>query len=82
MITAGALITRAALERPCSIGTHTLIDQKDDGDRTHCFEHTVWVRGTQQSSYTPSICDFDAPIHTQLAAQSEPNIDLGVSKDA
>jgi len=82
MLTAGALITRAALQRPCSIGTHTLMDQQGDGDRTHCFEHSLWVRGTRDASYTPNICDFDAPIHTHLRAQGEPNTDLGVSKDA
>ena len=81
MLTAGALIARAAHSRECSIGAHTLLSTQGDEDLTHCYEHTLWVRGQQAQSHTPSICDFDAPMRTRLEAQGEPNPNLGVSKD-
>lgn len=82
MLTAGALIARAALNRRCSIGTHTLIDAPESEDRTHCFEHALWVRGQQEPIFTPTISELESPINVGVSALHEPNPDAGVSKDA
>jgi len=84
MLTAGAMIARAALARTCSIGTHTLVDEITDQDRAHCLDHMLWTRGQSQPLFTPSACDFHAPVHESPLTPTtiEPNHSTGVSKDA
>jgi L-aspartate oxidase len=82
MLTAGAMIARSALSRTCSVGTHTLVDQNGSEDRTHCHDHMLWTRGQLEPSFTPLVCDFQAPNRDRLHAQGEPNPLGGVSKDA
>jgi L-aspartate oxidase len=82
MLTAGALIARAALARNCSVGTHTLLEGDPNADRTHAHEHMLWSRGQRNPIYTPGVCDFNAPTRARLAAQSEPNPATGVSEEA
>jgi len=79
MLTAGALITRAALARDCSIGTHTLNDASGDEDRTRCFEHAMWTRGNAQPVYTPRISDLDAEPGLCIESRVEPISDPSVS---
>lgn len=79
MLTAGALITHAALERTRSIGTHTLDAEAEDADRTHHLDHAVWVRGRAGAFYTPSICDFDAKSPDGAQVRAEPQRDPSVS---
>ncbi len=92
MLTAGALIARAALNRPHSIGTHTLVDtpalESADAHDAQCpqaHQHMIWIRG----SSSPSYCHALSPIteHTtnttcdSTTTKGEPNTDLGVSKN-
>lgn len=79
MLTAGALITRAALARDCSIGTHTLNDTSGGEDRTRCFEHAMWTRGNDQPVYTPRISDLDAESGLSIESRVEPISDPSVS---
>ena len=79
MLTAGALITRAALARDCSIGTHTLNDTSGGEDRTRCFEHAMWTRGNDQPVYTPRISDLDAEPGLSIESRVEPISDPSVS---
>lgn len=79
MLTAGALITRAALARECSIGTHTLKETPEDADKTHCFEHTLWTRGQDEPTRTSSIVHVDESGAASIEVRAEPNPDASVS---
>lgn len=79
MLTAGALITRAALARKCSIGTHTLKENPEDADKTHCFEHTLWTRGRDHPTYTSSIVHIDETAPPSIEVRAEPNPNASVS---
>lgn len=79
MLTAGALITRAALQRRCSIGTHTLSDDADEADRTDCFTHTLWTRGEHRPVLAQSICEPGSGQEPSIEVRPEPFADPSVS---
>lgn len=92
MLTAGALITRAALNRPHSIGTHTLVGPGDE-DPTHRLDHALWTRGHERARYTAMLSEDgmlsgdgrpdSGPLTSgDEAAKAEPSPDPGVSKKA
>lgn len=79
MLTAGALITRAALARECSIGTHTLDEESSNQNKTRCFEHMLWTRGTDQPKYASCICDRAGDHDASIEIRTEPIADPSVS---
>ncbi len=83
MLTVGALIARAALSRPDSIGTHTLIGQPQRGqDQPHRLGHAIWVRGSGEPEHALRL-DGENPAGADDArAITEPRLDPRVSKKA
>lgn len=79
MLTTGAMITRAALHRTCSIGTHTLDSEPSDQDRSRCFEHVVWTRGVEHPKHTPSISVPGSKSSGSVAVRAEPEVNPSVS---
>ena len=79
MLTTGAMITRAALHRTCSIGTHTLDTEQSEQDRSRCFEHVVWTRGVESPIHTTSICAPGAKSSGSVELRAEPEVNPSVS---
>jgi aspartate oxidase len=82
MLTTSALIARAAASRLCSIGTHTLIGEKIDEDRTRCFEHAVWQRGQGEPTWVARIPNLTDESQDRNPTIREPNQNARVSEDA
>ena len=82
MLTTSALIARAAASRACSIGTHTLIGEATEEDRTRCFEHAVWTRGHGEPSWVARIPDLQEHARDRNPTIREPNPSPRVSEDA
>ncbi|MBL4698971.1 MAG: L-aspartate oxidase, partial [Phycisphaerales bacterium] len=84
MLTASALIARAALARTQSIGTHTLTNTLTDSDQNTGLtehHHTIWIRGAGKPVFASSISDFDAIKTESTTPQPEPGTNVGVSKN-
>lgn len=82
MLTAGALIARAAQSRPCSIGTHTLAGHEDQQDRTRCYQHATWRRGSVHPVFSNEVCDRAGEDHHATSVRTEPIGERGVSENA
>ena len=81
MLTTGALIARAALNRPNSIGSHTIVEPavtQDDQPEPH--QHMLWIRGSSSPSYTRTLSPFEQADPQTKSDHLEPNSNLGVSK--
>lgn len=80
MLAASALISRAALARTYSIGTHTLVDQTESApDSPH--HHAIWVRGKTEPMYASELAQLDETILPTKTNPVEPKSNLGVSKN-
>lgn len=82
MLTTSALIARAAASRACSIGTHTLIGEASEDDRTRCFEHAIWTRGHLEPRWVARIPDLGEHTRDRTPTIREPNAAPRVSEDA
>jgi len=82
MLTASALIARAALTRQHSIGTHTLTESSAQIEGTPSpHQHTIWVRGSSKPVLTTNISTLNTTNRDPNAIHIEPNTNLGVSKN-
>jgi len=83
MLTASALIARAALSREHSIGTHSLVDPAstiaEPSSPTH--RHTIWTRGSSIPVHTTQISEPDPINQDSSTIDIEPGANLGVSKN-
>ena len=82
MLTVGALIARAALHRPHSIGAHVLVDKVLPTDPDPSLDHhMIWVRGDSNPRYHASIEDSSKSSSPAIVINTEPIANPRVSKN-
>ena len=83
MLTTGAVIARAALDRTHSIGAHTLIESPAD-ELTEIRAqptHSVWSRGSSEPTHVGQLADWGSTISQPVPKIIEPNPPQGVSNN-
>jgi len=81
MLTAGALIARAAMRRTASIGAHSLAEGFDSDD-PHRLEHALWTRGCDEPAHVPGLADFRQDRVAASTKELEPHGGTSVSGEA
>jgi L-aspartate oxidase len=78
MLAVGALIARAALARPHTLGTHTLSEDSCD-DRLQHLTHTLWTRGYPEPKTVESLRSPESSKSPPIEPDPEPLADPSVS---